>query len=165
MSPLFAFTPRRASLLVGSLSAAMLVAVLVMQYGFGADPCQLCIWQRYPHVALVLLGIVGYLAWPRRALLAAGAVALGSAGLALYHLGIEQGFWALPAGCVAGGEAETVDELRRLLMESPPACDQVSFTLLGLSLALWNAGASLLLAVLALLGFTEPVRTVRRVAQ
>jgi disulfide bond formation protein DsbB len=83
-------------------------------------------------------------------------VLLGGAGLAAYHVGVEQGWWALPAGCVAGAGAESLEDLKRLLAEAPPACDQVSFTFLGLTLAGWNLVASLLLAAFTLaasLGF------------
>jgi disulfide bond formation protein DsbB len=76
-------------------------------------------------------------------------VLLGGAGLAAYHVGIEQGWWALPDSCIAGGTAATVEDLRRLLAEAPPACDQVSFAFVGLTLAGWNFVLSLLLA-----GFT-----------
>lgn len=138
-----------AALGIAAVSALALAAVLVMQYGFGAEPCPLCIWQRYPHLALIVLGLAGYFVAPRPALLAAGLVALGSAGLALYHVGIESGFWALPSGCTVGGGATSVEELRSMLLEAPPSCDQVTFTLFGLSLALWNAILSLLLAGLA----------------
>jgi disulfide bond formation protein DsbB len=78
-------------------------------------------------------------------------VLLGSAGLAAYHVGIEQGWWALPAGCIAGSSAESIEELKRLLAEAPPACDQVGFTFLGLTLAGWNFVASLALAAFAFL--------------
>jgi disulfide bond formation protein DsbB len=142
-------TMSAAALLMGIAAAVALGGTLVMQYGFGAEPCQLCVWQRYPHAALIVLGIAGYLAVPRAALLIGGLVALGSAGLALYHFGIENGFWALPAGCAAGQDATSVEELRQLLLEAPPACDQVSVTLFGLSLALWNAVVSFCLALLA----------------
>lgn len=55
-----------------------------------------------------------------------------------------------------GGGAASVEDLKRLLAEAPPACDQVNFSLLGLTLAGWNLIASLGLAVLtfaAALGF------------
>ena len=152
-------TPRRAALIMALAATAVLVGALVIQYAFDAAPCQLCVWQRYPHVALMLLGVLGFFVWPKAALLAGGGVALGSAGLALYHAGIEQGFWALPAGCAVGTDAGSVEELRQMLLQAAPACDQVSFTLFGLSLALWNAIASLMLALLAVLAlsrFTVP---------
>jgi disulfide bond formation protein DsbB len=53
----------------------------------------------------------------------------------------------LPASCVAGGTAATVEDLKRMLAEAPPACDQVSFAFLGPTLAGWNFVMSLLLAV------------------
>ena len=157
--------PSRTCLLLALASVAILLAALGLQYLGGVAPCRLCIWQRWPYVALVALGVIGW-RWRARALLgAATLVLLGGAGLAAYHIGIEQGWWALPAGCVAGGTAETVEDLKRLLAEAPPACDQVSFTFLGLTLAGWNLVASLLLAAFTLaaaLGLGRSQRTVGR---
>ena len=142
--------PPRACLLLALLSAALLVGALALQYLGGLPPCHLCILQRWPYVALIVLGLVGA-RWSSRALLGAAAlVLLGGAGLAAYHVGIEQGWWALPASCVAGGTAATVEDLKRMLQEAPPACDQVSFAFLGLTLAAWNFVVSLLLAAFTL---------------
>ena len=113
-------------------------------------PCPLCVWQRWPYVGVAVLGLVGW-RWQPRALLALAAlVLLVGAGLGVYHVGVEEGWWALPAGCAAGASAQSVEDLRRLLAEAPPACDQVSFTFLGLSLAGWNVVASLALAAYAI---------------
>jgi disulfide bond formation protein DsbB len=109
----------------------------------------LCIWQRYPYGVLIALGAIG-LFWQPRAMLVLGAlVLLVGAGLAGYHYGIEEGWFALPAGCAAGGDATSVEELRRMLREAPPACDQVQFNVFGWSLAAWNFLASLGLATFA----------------
>ena len=139
----------RACLLLALASAAILLGALALQYLGGLPPCPLCIWQRWPYVALIALGLVGWRWHPRAMLGVATMVLLGGAGLAVYHIGIEQGWWALPAGCAAGGDAQSVEDLKRLLAEAPPACDQVSFTFLGLSLAGWNIVASLALAAYA----------------
>jgi disulfide bond formation protein DsbB len=141
--------PSRACLLLALASAAILLGALALQYVGGLPPCPLCIWQRWPYVALVALGVIGWRAYPRAILALATLVLLAGAGLAAYHVGIEQGWWALPAGCIAGGNAESIEDLRRLLAEAPPACDQVSFTFLGLTLAGWNLVASLALALFA----------------
>jgi disulfide bond formation protein DsbB len=148
--------PARASLLLALASAAILLAALALQYVGGLPPCRLCIWQRWPYVALIVLGLLGWRWRPRAVLGVATVVLLGGAGLAAYHVGIEQGWWALPASCVAGTGAQTIEDLRRMLAEAPPACDQVGFTLLGLTLAGWNLVASFALAgyvVAAALGF------------
>jgi disulfide bond formation protein DsbB len=123
--------------------------VLALQYLGGLPPCPLCIWQRWPYLGVVALGLIGW-RWRPRVLLALAVPALlAGAGLGAYHMGVEQGWWALPAGCAAGADAQSVEDLKRLLAEAPPACDQVSFTLLGLSLAGWNVVTSLALAAYA----------------
>jgi disulfide bond formation protein DsbB len=150
--------PARACLLLAFVSAAILLAALALQYLRGLPPCPLCIWQRWPYVALIALGLIGWRWRPRATLGLATLVLLGGAALAAYHVGIEQGWWALPAGCVAGQSAETVEDLRRLLAEAPPACDQVSFAFLGLTLAGWNLVASLLLGAFTLSAALGPRR-------
>jgi disulfide bond formation protein DsbB len=142
-----ALEPSRACLLLALASAAILLGAFALQYVGGLPPCPLCIWQRWPYAALIALGVAGWRWHPRAMLGAATLVLVAGAGIAAYHLGIEQGWWALPASCVAGGDAASVEELKRLLAEAPPACDQVSFTFLGLTLAGWNLLASLLLAL------------------
>jgi disulfide bond formation protein DsbB len=149
MSLIHALQPRAASLLLAAAAAAILLAALGLQYLGGLPPCHLCILQRYPFGALIAIGIVGWLWQPRPMLGLAAVLLLGSAGLAGYHLGVEQGWWALPAGCAAGGDARSVEELKRLLAEAGPTCDQISFTFLGLSLAAWNGLISLALAAFA----------------
>jgi disulfide bond formation protein DsbB len=141
--------PSRVSLLLALASAMILLAALALQYLGGLPPCPLCIWQRWPYVALIALGLLGWRWRPRAMLGVATVVLLGGAGIAAYHVGIEQGWWALPAGCVAGGTAQSVEELKRMLAQAPPACDQVGFTFLGLSLAGWNLVSSLLMAAAA----------------
>jgi disulfide bond formation protein DsbB len=143
-----ALEPTRACLLLALASGAILLGALALQYLGGLPPCPLCIWQRWPYVALIALGIIGSRTYPRAMLGLATVTLLLGAGLAAYHVGIEQGWWALPASCVAGANAQTIEELRRLLAEAPPACDQVGFAFLGLTLAGWNLVASLGLAVL-----------------
>jgi disulfide bond formation protein DsbB len=144
-----AIEPPRACLLLARASAAILLGALALQHVGGLPPCHLCVWQRWPYVALIALGVIGWRAYPRAMLALATLVLLVGAGLAAYHVGIEQGWWALPAGCVAGGSAQSIEDLRRMLAEAPPACDQVRFTFLGLTLAGWNLVASLALALYA----------------
>ena len=49
----YALHPARASLLLALVSAAILLAALALQFLGGLAPCPLCIWQRWPYVALV----------------------------------------------------------------------------------------------------------------
>ena len=144
-----ALTPRIGSLLLAIACVAVLLTVLGFQYLAGAAPCQMCIWQRYPYGVLIALGLAGWFWQPRLMLGLAVPVLLVGAGLGGYHYGVEEGWFALPEGCAAGGDATNVEELRKMLSEAPPACDQVQFTVFGWSLAAWNILASLVLALLA----------------
>jgi len=138
--------PSTVSLALALIAALLLATVLALQYLAGLAPCPLCVWQRYPHLAVAALGLIGWRWRPRAILALIALVLLVGAGIAAYHVGVEQGWVALPGGCAAGQDASTVEELRQLLADAPPACDQVSFTLLGLSLAGWNLLGSLVMA-------------------
>ena len=141
--------PPTAALLLALASALILLAVLALQYLGDLPPCPLCVWQRWPWLGVAALGLIGWRWRPRVMLALAAPALLVGAGLGAYHVGVEQGWWALPAGCAAGEGAQSVEDLKRLLAEAPPACDQVSFTFLGLSLAGWNVITSLALAAYA----------------
>jgi disulfide bond formation protein DsbB len=141
--------PPTAALLLALAAAAILLGVLALQYLGGLPPCPLCVWQRWPYVGVVVLGLIGW-RWQSRALLGVIVLLLlTTAGIGAYHAGVEQGWWALPAGCAAGTAAQSIEDLKRLLAEAPPACDQVAFAFLGLSLAGWNVVAGLVLAAYA----------------
>ena len=141
--------PRTACLLLALMSAVILLAALGLQYLGGLAPCHLCVLQRWPYALLVVLGLAGWRWQTRPALALSALVLLVGAGLAGYHFGIEQGWWALPESCVAGGSARSIEELRRMLATAPPTCDEVRFTFLRLTLAGWNFLISLVLAAYA----------------
>ena len=131
-------------------SAGLLLGALAFQYVGGMAPCQLCIWQRWPHV-VALVGALGLVvAAPVWALLgAAGAATSGAIGV--YHTGVERGWWPGPASCSGGGDLSqlTPEELLAQIMAAPVVrCDQVPWELLGLSMASWNAILSFGLAAL-----------------
>lgn len=143
----------RRPMLVGLGAALALAVALALQLVGKLAPCPLCIYQRYPYLAVVLVCLVG-LWWRPRLALAAAALALAvNVGLAGYHVAVEQGWLPLPESCATVGSATTVEELRRQLAAAPARCDQISATFLGLSLAAWNGlyALALLLATLAAL--------------
>lgn len=135
----------------------MLAAAFAFQHLAGLYPCELCIWQRWPYVATVLLGIAAALLPPagRAAALALAAlVFLGGAGIAAFHVGVEQGWWQGLAACgTTLPEARTVEELRAALLAQPVVrCDEVAWSLAGTSMAGWNGLLSAGLAVLSFWG-------------
>lgn len=145
---------------LGGLAAAALALAYALEHLGGFLPCRLCLWQRYPYMAVVVVALAGIaLGRPRPALLAGAALCLGAASIAGYHVGVEQGLIALPAGCAAGTTATTVEALRAQLLNAAPACDQVSVLFMGLSLSAWNALAATGMALVALAAWTAGRRT------
>ena len=146
-------TARAVALLVAAASIGALVVAFILQYGFGLAPCHLCILERYPYAVAALLALAGVvLGWPRLGLALACAALLVDAGIAGFHVGVEQGIFTLPESCVAGATATSIDQLRAQLMTARPTCDQVQAAWLGLSLATWNLLFALAMAALAAWG-------------
>jgi disulfide bond formation protein DsbB len=141
------------------VSIAVLATVFWFQYRRDLAPCPLCLYQRGPYFAAVPLTILalvirreGFAIGWRQVVMA--VVALGfaaGAAVAVYHVGIEQHWWAGPTACSgANVGAQSVDELRAALMATPVVrCDQVAWSLLGVSLAGFNVLISLGLAILS----------------
>lgn len=127
--------------LAGLGSAAALLAAFGFQYLGGLYPCGLCLWQRWPHGAAILIAILAGI-WGGRILCWLGALAvLVSAGIAFYHSGVELQWWPGPASCSGGSLAaiSTADLLNPdISVAEPVRCEEVSWAFLGLSMATWN---------------------------
>lgn len=141
--------------LVLLVSAGALVAALLGEHVFGLAPCVLCLYERVPYLAaaVVAAAMLGLPTNPRLRRLGVGLVLIAfliNVGLSFYHVGVEQHWWE-SAVC----EAEPLDitsgaDLRAMMTQPQrPACDQVSFTLFGVSLAGYNLLLSTLLAAIA----------------
>lgn len=131
---------------VGSL--ALLLGAFAFQYLGGLEPCHLCLLQRWPHVIAAAIGLL-ILSWPGRWLaLLAGLVMLGGAGIAAYHVGVEQHWWPGPTSCTAPtpGAGDAGALLDQILATPTVLCDSVAWSLFGISMAGWNAILSLGLA-------------------
>lgn len=140
------------SFLAGAGSAALLLAALGFQAA-GYAPCELCILQRWPHVAAVGIALLIWLTGRVRALAVLGMAATGIAmGLAIYHSGVEIGWWPGPTHCSGGVgniAAMSTQDLMARLQEAPVTrCDEVTWRFIGLSMASWNAICSAILAVI-----------------
>lgn len=141
-------------LLAAAGSALLLLGALAFQYVGGLAPCPMCLWQRWPHLLAVLVGILGVtVLWRQRRWLALAGAALmtASAGLAIFHAGVEWRWWEGLSTCSAPapGSDVSADALLEQILEAPVVrCDDVAWSMLGLSLAGWNALLSAGLAAL-----------------
>lgn len=142
-----------AGLFVALVSAAILGTALASQYWGGLEPCQLCLYQRVPYVITIALGLLAALPFPRgfrlACLVLAALVFAAGAALAGFHVGVEQGWWEGLPGCSAPDFTQmSLDDMRDTIMgrEKVVPCDEVAWSLFGISMAGYNFIASIVLA-------------------
>jgi disulfide bond formation protein DsbB len=146
--------PRLVFALLLGASAAILASAFASQYIGGLQPCILCLYQRVPYGVVIALsglglGLSGLTPPPRSVIVGlAGLCAVAfliNAGIASFHVGVEQHWWQGTEGCVgAGGAARTIEELRAQILAAPVVrCDQVPWSLFGISMAGYNVLTSL----------------------
>lgn len=151
--------------LVTLASAAMLAAAFAFQYLGDLDPCVLCVYQRWPHAAAIAIGAPTLAVAGRpgaikprvlmTALIAMAAALMVSAGIGVYHVGVEQGWVEASAACTGSiaTMADSVETLRRqILTASTARCDEPAWVFLDISMAGWNALLAAVLAAVAVVG-------------
>jgi disulfide bond formation protein DsbB len=147
-------SPVRSGLLVALAAGVTLALVLIAQYGFGLPPCEMCHWQRWPHIAALILGL-GALVLPRWRVQLLSLAALSFAitgGIGIFHAGVEWKWWQGLTSCSGSATPASLEDLRAQLMTAPVVrCDEAAIRVLGLSMAGWNAVWSAALTVFALL--------------
>ncbi|MFN3546813.1 MAG: disulfide bond formation protein B [Mesorhizobium sp.] len=141
--------------------AGVVGSALLFEHVGGYIPCKLCLEQRLPYyigapvmLAAVLASTLRLPGIVTRGLILVGALLMTwGLWMGVYHSGVEWGWWAGPTDCgvVAGAPAggSLLDSLNTVI---PPSCDEAALRILGLSLAGWNAIASLVLAAIAYRG-------------
>ena len=139
---------RQLAILAGAGSAALLITALIFQ-SVGYVPCELCILQRWPHLAAAIIGAV-LIFIDSKLLRWAGALAAGLAtAFAIYHAGVEYEWWQGPVACTGGIDGmlnmSTQDLMAQLQSAPVTRCDQPQWYFLGLTMAGWNAICSAIL--------------------
>jgi len=148
---------RTAALIVVIAAAGLLAAVFAMQYSGEFAPCHLCLLQRWPHGAVILLGAAAFLPVVsesgRRVLLLLCAVAFSiTGGIGGYHVGVEHSIFTGPTSCRGDITGATIEELRQKLMATPIIrCNEVTWSLFGISLAGYNLLVSTGLAIFSVI--------------
>ena len=129
------------SLLISSL---MLLSAFYLEYFHEAFPCDLCITQRWFHALIISYSLIAILILEKNfiadelILIGLSLIWIASSIAGLYHFGIEMNLWTGPYGCSSSIDFSK-DTLKYLLNKSPIKCDEVMFSIFGLSLAGWNA--------------------------
>lgn len=152
-----ALTPRHLPHLLIAISGGSLIAAYIFEF-FGYAPCQLCLYQRLAWFIVLGVSCSAAMLIKNRPVLAilvcvlALVATAGGAIVAGYHAGAEYKWWLGPSGC--SGPQELSGSLADALMAAsegppPPACDEVPWSLFGISMAGYNFLISIVTIVVA----------------
>jgi disulfide bond formation protein DsbB len=110
----------------------------ISEYVFGLYPCEMCWWQRYPHFAAIFLALVAGVSAVKLPWIKLAAAAIFISGLiGLWHAGVEYRWWEGVTACTSTARSGG-DPLDAIMNAPLVRCDQVQWSLFGVSLAGWN---------------------------
>lgn len=120
---------------------ALLAGALGSQYLGGLYPCEMCLWQRWPHYAAIPVALLAIVSGSRllgRTLLGIAALLIFASGaIGVFHAGVEYGWWEGLTSCA--NLSSSGDFLQDIMATPVIACDRPQWTLAGISLAGFNA--------------------------
>ena len=129
-----------------------LISAFIIEYGLGHKPCKLCLYQRYPYVFSIFFCFFGYSQHNKSIWLYLLSVTfLFSLTLSFYHVGIENYIFPEFSGCSADNlNITNKQDLLNSLNNFIPNCKDVTYRILGLSLATINLIISLIISAISI---------------
>ena len=131
-----------------------LLAAYFIQYVLGHQPCNLCLIERIPYlISIIIISICLFFKRFEKLSLTVLILIFFSASLiSFYHFGIEQGFIKESLVCDLSDRGTDLSKkaLLNQLKEMPVSCKDVTFKILGLSLATFNIFISLMLSAITM---------------
>ena len=129
-------------------SLALLLGAYAFEFLGNLKPCKMCLWQRWPHIAAIFIGILIFYTKSILLMRIASLIILAGAVVAFYHMGVELQWWDGPTTCTSGSIANlSSTELMNKILQAPIIrCDEIQWSFAGLSMAAWNGIFSLILS-------------------
>ena len=128
-----------------------------IQYVLGHKPCNLCIIERIPYIAAIVLISLIFIVNKYEKVISSIILVffIFGAVVSFYHFGIEQGFFSESLICELNNDKPLNKEelLSQLKKAEIISCEEVTFRFLGLSLATINTVISVLLSGIMFLVF------------
>ena len=137
-------------LLLTAISIFTLLSAVYIEYILGVKPCILCLYQRVPYIIAIFFCFYGYYNLKNKLWIYLLVITfLLSAILSGYHVGIENNIFKEFSGCTSNNtDIIDKDKLLKSLKETQPNCKDVTFKLLGFSLATINIFLSIIIVIL-----------------
>jgi disulfide bond formation protein DsbB len=135
-------------------SVFALFTAYFIQYVLAHQPCNLCLLERVPYIiSIIIISICLILKkFEKISLIFLSIVFFSATLLSSYHFGIEQGFIKESLVCElnTNNNILTKETLLNQLKKVPVSCKDVTFKILGLSLATFNIFISLILSAITM---------------
>ena len=134
------------------ISIISLLSAIYIEHSIGIKPCKLCIYQRVPYLFAIFVSFLGYYYSNNKFFINLLAlIFLISFMISGYHVGIEREIFSEFLGCTSQNiELLDKSEILNSLKNSVVSCKDISFKILGMSLATINFIISSILLVLYL---------------
>ena len=140
-------------LIILSISLISLISALYIEYILQYEPCKLCIYQRLPYIAAIFVSFIGfYYSNNDQILIVTIMIFVLSAILSGYHFGIENNLIEEISSCTNNSlDISNKSKLLETLNKSMPVdCKDVTFKILGVSLAAINTILSISIAIFSI---------------
>ena len=129
-----------------------LITAYFIQYVLKHEPCNLCLIERIPYFAsIILISLIFILNKHEKIIsLIVGIFFIFSAAISFYHFGIEQGFFdeSLVCNLRSDNNVSSAQDLLNQFKKKTVSCKDVTFRLLGLSLATFNTIISIIISAI-----------------
>ena len=129
-----------------------LIAAYFIQYVLKHQPCNLCLIERIPYFfSIIIISICLFTKkFEKLSLIILSLIFFSATLIAFYHFGVEQGFIKESLVCDLNNEGNNLSKeaLLNQLKIMPVSCKDVTFKILGLSLATFNIFITLILGII-----------------
>ena len=133
------------------ISIISLLSAIYIEHSIGIKPCKLCIYQRVPYLFAIFVSFLGYYYSNNKFFINLLAlIFLISFMISGYHVGIEKEIFSEFSGCTSQNiELLDKSEILNSLKNSVVSCKDISFKILGMSLATINFIISIVISVIS----------------
>ena len=140
-------------LIILIISMISIISALYIEYILQYEPCKLCIYQRLPYIAAILISFIGInYSNNDQILIITIMVFVFSTIISGYHFGIENNLFDELSACVNDSlDISNKSKLLESLNQSMPVnCKDATFKILGVSLAAINTILSVLIVIFSI---------------
>ena len=139
---------------ITSMCLLTIVSAYIVEIFAKVPPCKLCIYQRIPYLIIIFLGFA-FLIFKKEIIFLYLSLLIFFINffISIFHSLVERGFVNYSSSCTSNNNNfEDIDSLRQSLENTPIAkCDEIIFSVMGLSLANINLIVLTLLIIINIL--------------